>query len=692
MAESLPPPPSARRTVRSFCRLCSAQCGIRVDLQGETIMSVRGDREHPLSAGYTCPKGRTLPKVHHHPGRLDTPLLGRGSARRPASWEEAFDDLVPRLRQITDDHGPDSVGVFLGTGAALDGAGMLTARRFADALGTRSFYTTLTVDGPSRPYVGALMAGQPGMFAHAIDYARTTMTLLVGSNPVVSHGHTNAAPNPRTRLKSLTARGELWVVDTRRTETAALATRHLAPRPGTDHAWLAAMVRDALRRCDLEAMRTEVNGLDELIVVTEPYTMEDAAKICEIPLEDLIDLRDALVRHGRFSGVTGTGLTMARTANLSMWLMYALQIVTGSVDAPGGTWYNPGFIRSLDKKGPWRPGRHAPRPGPQSRPELPHQFGERPAVAIVDEIESGRMRALIGLGVHPVACLPEPERTAEALAALEVYVSADIVETSSTHAATHLLPCTDQLERADITFTAEQYLPEVAAQYTPAVVAPVAGRRDIWWMLAGIAERLGGCALPGARKVADTATDDLFADLMARGARADFATLRDAGVIVAEDAVFGWLRAGVAERGGWEIAPQELVAALAAEREADFAVRNARHEEFLLVPRRQLRHINSTLTDVSPAATVLLHPMDAAEAGIADGELVRVVNGRGSLELPAAVEDSLPRGVLSVPHGFEGANVNSLTSHWRGVDPLTGMPQYSAVSVRIEVVKPRDEA
>ena len=82
------------RTVRSFCRVCQSVCGILVDVHddpaGERVLRVRGDRDHPVSAGYTCPKGRALPQLHHHPDRLEHPSSGSTgrcatSAGRPVS-------------------------------------------------------------------------------------------------------------------------------------------------------------------------------------------------------------------------------------------------------------------------------------------------------------------------------------------------------------------------------------------------------------------------------------------------------------------------------------------------------------------------------------------------------------------------------------------------------------------------------
>jgi len=77
---------------QSVCRICTAQCGLLVTIDGDQVIEVRGDEEHPHSQGYTCSKGRALGSFHHDPERLDTPSL-HGEA---VSWEICLDDLAAR--------------------------------------------------------------------------------------------------------------------------------------------------------------------------------------------------------------------------------------------------------------------------------------------------------------------------------------------------------------------------------------------------------------------------------------------------------------------------------------------------------------------------------------------------------------------------------------------------------------------
>ena len=666
---------------RSFCRFCVSQCGVVVTTEGARVVHVRGDREHPLSGGYTCSKGRSLPQFHHDPRRLDTPALGRaGTSRSDVGWEELIEDLGARVRSIIEESGPHAIGLFIGTGASLDSAGAALAGGFGEAIGTRSVYSPLTIDGPAKPLVGALVGGHPGLFAAGIDYERTTMTLLVGTNPLVSHGHSTAAPGPRPRLRHLLDRGEVWVVDPRRTETARMATRHLAPRPGTDHIWLAAVIRELLRSVDVDALRARAVGVEGLEEAVAPFTLDVAARRSGLDQSQLEELVEALQRHGRFAGLTGTGVTMSQAGTVAQWLMLVLAVITDSADAPGGIWFNPGFVRSLDHK-PWRRGEHRPGRGPDSHPELPFQFAQMPSAAIVDEIEHGHLRALIVAGGNLTTCLPDSTRTRAALESIEILAVADVVASDMTELATHLVPCTGQLERPDITYGAEQYLPEVAVQYTPAVIPAGAMRKPMWWFFARLGEELAEPLLPPGLSPDSCTADDILATFCS-GPRADFDTIRSAArATVAERAVFGWVREGVAARGGWRLAPAQLVAALLALEDPG--------DGPLLVPRRQMNHLNAQLVTTperkarSDDPDVLLNPGDAARLGIADGQAVRVVSANGELTGQAKVDDDIRCGAVSIPHGYEQVAVNNLTSASHDLDPLTGMPLYSGVPVEV---------
>ena len=686
----------------SFCRICNAMCGIVVTVErtadGERVERVRGDDAHPLSRGYTCPKGRALGALHHDPRRLDAPVVGRGDDRRPAPWPEVLDELAARLTAAVEGGGADSIAMYLASGSAFDTAGRRAAERFLHVLGSAQKYTATTIDTPCKPLVAELVGGWSGL-TPVWDHERSRLLVLFGCNPVVSHGHSNAVPDPVARLREhRAAGGQVWVVDPRRTETVAHADRHLQNRPGSDWlvlGWLVQrLLADPARRAD--AMRRS-SGLDALAEVLDPETgiTDDlVARGTGLGLDELTDLLDAVVAAERVSALTGTGTSMSATANTTEHLLWALHVVTDSYDRPGGMWFNPGYLSRLDTR-EWQASDGVPGPGPPSRPELPRRFGEWPCAALVSEIEAGHVTTLIVVGGNPVTAFPDVERTTRALSSLDTLVVVDVMPTETTDVATHVLPAVDQLERADTTWLLDTYQLAVAAQATTAVVDPVAERRPVWWMLGALAERLGLSALPRGATVADATEDDLLGPIYDRsvGGRADLVE-KPSGT-VASGAVFGWVHERVLPDGGWRLGAPPLVEQL---REHLSAARGAdrpdeQDHDMVLIPHRQLRTMNSQLRDIAaPGArtdrvAVRVHPSVAHDLG-GDGTAVTVTSAHGSVTGPLKADDRLHPSAVALTHGWGDVNVSHLTSSESGIDALTGMVLQSGIPVTVRVEVP----
>ena len=98
----------------STCRLCPAFCGMVLEVDGSTVISARGDREHPISRGYLCPKGRSAGEFHHHPDRLDSPTVDGGQS----NWNATLDDLAARMTSIMACEGPEAIGYYTASGGA----------------------------------------------------------------------------------------------------------------------------------------------------------------------------------------------------------------------------------------------------------------------------------------------------------------------------------------------------------------------------------------------------------------------------------------------------------------------------------------------------------------------------------------------------------------------------------------------
>jgi len=655
---------------QSFCRICAAACGILVDVADGVAVRVRGDSEHPVSRGYTCTKGRALAAQQYRSDRLRVARV-RGSE---VSWSEAAVALGGELLEIRDSVGPDAIGLYLATGLAYDSAGQVACGMAMAALGSSSFYTAATVDNAPVLVVAELVSGN-AMMNPIWEPDSGGLLLVIGSNPVVSHGYGTTLADPVRRLREhRAAGGRIIVIDPRRTETAAHADLHLPNRPGSDVILLAALARQLLERgCDEVELEQFCDPLevDALRAALEPFTMESAAVATGLDLKQIAsllgDLRDS---RGRVAIFCGTGTTMANDGVLVEWLRWVLLILTGSLDVRGGMRFNRGVVNRLRRP------RSIPArvPGTASRPDVPRVAGQVAAVAMVDEIEAGRLRALIIAGGNPLSAFPDPVRLREALRSLDALVVIDVVENEMTELATHVFPATTQLERADLTL-AEQVSFRSGMQYTDALLAPSGEAQPVWRILASILAPVGVELLGGADLV--MLTDRQFlGGLLDHGPLVASAVL-DAGphgVDLPER--YGWVRDSFLLDGRWRIAPQALLQRLSAHLGPEVGL--------VLVPRRENAWSNSVLAAGDGAESVaIMHPQDAEAAGVSNGSWAAISSKHGSMVVTVALDPSLRPGVVSVTHGHPGASPGMLISGSEDVDPLTAMPWASGFPITV---------
>lgn len=658
--------------VRSFCRICAAACGVLVDVEGDRVVRVRGDTDHPISRGYTCAKGRALPQLHHGVDRLDTPQLHGANV----SWEHMLDDLAAVVARSQGSQGADSVAMYLATGMAYDSGGQVASGRFMAGLGSSSFYTAATVDNAPVLLAAEQIAGH-AMLYPVWEPSSHGLLLIVGSNPVVSHGYGTTLADPVRRLREFRAGGgRVIVVDPRRTETAAHADVHLAVRPGSDVVLLAALAREILldgadeREIREHCLADEVTALRDAL---EPFTIERAVITTGISEAEVTGLlAEVRATCGRLAVFCGTGTTMARDGILVEWLRWVLLIITGSLDVEGGMRFNRGVVNQL------RPPKRIPdlQPGAPSRPELPRVAGQLPAVALVDEIESGALRVLIVSGGNPLSAFPEPERLRDALRLLDALVVIDVADNELVQMATHVVPATAQLERADLSL-AEHVAFRSGMQFTASVVPAVADRRPAWWFFASLANRLGFDLL-GAADPDDLDDAAVLAGLLAHSPLdpADVIAAGPHGIDLA--AAYGWVHERFLIDGRWRVAPPMFLERLKAH------VGPPPGLGLVLVPRRENAWSNSVpIAGHGDETIVMVHPDDAAEAGIVEGGWMAVSSAHGSLVATASFDPSMLRGVVSVTHGHLGASPGLLTSAHTDVDPLTTMPWASGVPVTI---------
>jgi anaerobic selenocysteine-containing dehydrogenase len=676
--------------VRTYCRICNAMCGIIVSTRGDTVEAVRGDPDHPVSHGYTCSKGRSLPKMLHHPQRLETPLRrGIDGELHPVTWDDALDGLAESIKTTVARRGPSAVAAYRGTHWAFDCNGRAGAERFLRDLGTHQLYSSTTIDTPNKNLVPDLLTGSPYVFP-VPDLAQTQLLILVGQNPVVSHGHVSVWPDAVASLRAVQSRGgRLVVIDPRVTETARRADLHLRPRPGTDAALLAHLVRAVLHERpdgDYLASCTDGETLERLGAAVEPFDEAAASARCAVPEADLARLRTLVFGTPRLSCVTGTGVSMSSTPNAGEWLAWVLNAVTGSLDRPGGMLVNPGVLRPIENGLLMRP--RVTGPSPRSRPEFGHWYGELPSAVLSDEILAGEVNTLFVLGGNPMTSFPDTAKTAAAMQTLDELVVLDVQHTETTALATLVLPVAHQLERADLPLFSDGVYPSPFTQYGARAVAPAGGCRPMWWVFASLAQRLGQRLSPTVTEAMSTvgsiAAEDQLLALATRRSRIPWAKIRAAPSGVEDQTAPGpgWLVPDRLPTGKLDLCPPELAAQL-----AEWWEMPDRHG-LLLLTRRLPRQMNSALRDVDshrrpgPLPTLLMCPIDAERLELSHGDAVVVSAATGTTAAVLEVTPTMLAGTVTLPHGWAAPRVNALISTVL-LDALTGMPQLSGLTVQV---------
>jgi formate dehydrogenase major subunit len=85
-----------------------------------------------------------------------------------------------------------------------------------------------------------------------------------------------------------------------------------------------------------------------------------------------------------------------------------------------------------------------------------------------------------------------------------------------------------------------------------------------------------------------------------------------------------------------------------------------------------------------PTGWVEINPEDAKTLGVADGEMVRAVTRRGTIDITARVTSDIKKGVTFIPFHYKECAANLLTNN--ALDPVAKIPEFKACAIRIEKI------
>ncbi|MET0579262.1 MAG: molybdopterin-dependent oxidoreductase, partial [Ilumatobacteraceae bacterium] len=721
--------PSSTTSVRTQCSYCGVGCGIVLDVATDASgrrIAVRasGDRDHPANAGRLCTKGVTSADMLAAPGRTTTGLARdtRQAQLEPCRTDDAVARAAAGLRRILDEHGPDSVALYV------SGQMSIEAQYLANKL-AKGFIGTNQIESNSRLCMASAGAGYklslgadgpPGSYDD-IDHA--DVFLVIGSNMADCH------PILWLRLLDRVAQGaRLVVVDVRRTATADKSHVFLQVRPGTDLALLNGLlhlvVADGNTDDDFITEHTEGwETMGPVLADHDPATVSAVTGIAEHDLRQVATLIGTATNWvtcwtmGLNQSVQGTWNTNAicnlhlATGTIGRTGSGPLSL-TGQPNAMGG--------REMGYMGPGLPGQRSVLVDDDRRfveagwglpPGTLRTDPGRGTIDLFRRMADGAIKACWIICTNPIASVANRSTVIAGLEAADLVITQDaFVETATNAYADIVLPASMAAESDGVMVNSERTM-----TLTPAAVDPPGAALADWDLIARVA-----CAMGFADAFAYASAEEVFDEIRHFSNPATGYDLRGISYARLRDQPVQW----PAPPGGSHRNPTRYLndgmsqplftrsdgsrprlvfptpsgrarfhartPSAAGEQPDDafpftFNTGRVPHQWHTMTKTGKV----AKLAKLDPAPFVEIHPDDAARLHIDDGDQVEVASRRGRALVPARLTDCVRPGSCFAPfhwndlHG-EYASVNAVTDD--AVDPTSHQPGFKQCAVSLTKV------
>jgi thiosulfate reductase/polysulfide reductase chain A len=678
--------------IPTLCEMCVWRCGVLAKVEEGRVVKLEGNPEHPHSKGKLCARGQSGLMNTYDPDRVLTPLVrvgkrGEGKFRK-ASWDEALDIVADNMLKIKEQYGPEAM-VFSSTHNLsqvqfenlLNGFGSPnygTQRSLCFNAMVTAFLLTYGVEEPAR------------------NYEEVEFILLVGRNLLEA-----ISTSETSELVEAVARGaKLVYLDPRYTKTASKAAEWIPIRPGTDAAFLLAMI-NVIREeelADCEFVKQYVDGCDELPTVMQDYTPEWAETKTGVPA-------DTIRRIAREYGAAGKNALAHpgwRTSNFinsfqTERAIATLNAMSGNVLTPGGC---------LAAESPEASGITLGKPPQPPYPRIsalrldgvPWKYPLVPLkLGVFQELReailSGQPYQARGWFIsrqNPVLSLPDRSRTLEAMGKLDFIVDIDILLNDTGWFADVVLPEASYLERYDplSVVSGKVFLRQP-------VIEPQGEGRSALWIYKELGKRLG----LGDYFQYEDEEDYLRQQLAPLETSLDELRLR------------GFVEPETGQENGGEITfstPSGKIEVYSKTLEnAGFSAWPTWEEppqpkpgEFYLLTGKVGQHTqfgtqnNLLLHKYEDAPRVWIHPSVAAERGIHTDEVVKVTSPVGEIKVQALVTEAIRPDCVYMTPGYGHLSKGLRTAYGDGAsdsvlhvtytDPISGGQALSQTFVKVE--------
>jgi anaerobic selenocysteine-containing dehydrogenase len=662
---------------------CPSTCALDIELLDErTIGRVRGAKDNSYTAGVICAKVARYAERVHHPDRLKHPLVRSGAKGagewKQASWEAALDLIAERFLKAEAEYGSESVWPYYYAGTmGLVQRDSINRLRFAKRYSNQfdSFCTNMAWTGYFAG-TGSLIGPDPR------EMSKADVVVIWGTNA--------AATQVNVMTHAVRARKErgakIVVIDIYANATVRQADMGIVLKPGTDGAFACAVMhvlfRDGLADWDyLERYTDDPKGLEAHL---GSRTHEWASAITGLTVEEIEAFAHLVGKTKRTYFRLGYGFTRQRNGAVNMHAAASIACVTGAfLHEGGGAFHSNANIFKFDKR------------------EIEGRAMQDKTIRFLDQSKIGRIltgdrealydgppvMAMLIQNTNPMNVTPEQRLVRKGFAREDLFVTVhEQFMTDTAKMADVVLPATTFLEHDDIYRGGGQQHVVLG----PKLIEPYAEARPNIFVINELANRLGVGHLPGfsvdERTLIDNmnANSDLphFDELKERRFIDKQPPFEEAHYIKGfkwPDGKFrfrpDWTGSPAPDRppevmglqGPFESIPEfpdywEVIETADAEhpyRLATSPAHNFLNSTFAETPTSLAKEIRPEL---------LIHPDDAAELGIADGERIEIGNHRGEVVLHAVLRAGQKRGVVV----SEGIFPNASFERGEGINTLIG--------------------
>ncbi|MEP0920002.1 molybdopterin-dependent oxidoreductase [Leptolyngbya sp. DQ-M1] len=433
------------------CILCSRNCGLLVQVEAGHLVKIRGDQNHPISAGYLCQKAAQLDHYQNHVDRLHQPLRRTPDGRfEPISWDTAIAEIADRLIALRDAHGTDCLAYYGGGGQG-NHLGAMYSSAFRQAMGIRYYYSALAQEKTGDFWINGKLFGRQSCHITE-DIEHTDCAIIIGTNPWQSHGIRNA----RRTLKQIAKDPSrtLIVIDPRRTETAQLADIHLQLRPGTDAFLLAAMLATIVREGleNRQFLQQHTVGFSELREVLLQVPIDEYIAQTGLAPEQVFETVQRLTRAKSACVRVDLGLQQSRNSTLNSYLEKLLFLLTGNLGKRGGNTFHSFFLPIVGHSEPKGKARSLLKTAVTGVAEIAELFPPNVLPAEIDTDHPQRTRALIVDSANPIVSAADTQAYRQAFEKLELLVVIDVAMTETARYAHYILPAPSQFEKWEASF------------------------------------------------------------------------------------------------------------------------------------------------------------------------------------------------------------------------------------------------